>query len=999
MQSAHSRIIATATVILAALFLLFQPTTALAGTRANTVEFVAGSYSGNGSAGQNTNTDLTFPAQQLKLAESSADIKSAYVQLDMVIEAYTDYTGDHTGHKMAFDACASPCTANAFSGTGRVLRDESTVLTYSETESNHVRLLQDVTSEAQMAAYTGGGSTLNYQVGYHIKRATAANSISNARAKLIVTYTYDDTSANRTNTIIYPLDAQQALGEGSFRLKNVSGCTKDSNCPLLDYNVTVPEIGSGLQSWFEISSYNDDNASNDITGNVNIEGTDTDSGNYILEAALGGGAGNDLMFYIVGLAGYGVNATQTLEWYFGSSGSQGIMGGEAHQTYTYAANAATKTKTVSYPIGVITNDLVTAPYSASANVYLPEDGVDVKAAWFRLYGSSTGTGANTLGINTKMGSNSPTSNWPYTLTAPSVVVNPTYQWNVAVPSSEFTELEGASASTPKTALITFASGTAGLEGFSGEFMVTYTYTGETSYQQSLRTYGSQSTANPSMSGQQLSSALTFPDSGTKTKLASGSRVSFTYSDPEGAMGGSQTFSDVSLADDGETCSTSDAYATRHDSTNAFLEYIDIGGHSNLDTTDGAQYEICWSEDGGGGVNTGAKFNSQILYTYKVDGAAEAPTVTPESGDRNPDLSGSAYSGGGSHTKTDWKIVTSSDCGSGTVAWEDTNDTTNKTSVVVNTVNGSFVGPLSGETKLAESTGYWACARYYDGAYTDWSAPAALNTNSAPVASNASINSGAATLTPDAGTTTEVTGTFTVTDSDGCDQLAAPKVKIYRSGAGHEGVDDNNNRYTMSCDQDVDSCEDSADTDATYTCTANVQYYIESTDGTSPYPTENWEMRAEPEDTTGPGTVNTDTIDVASVAAVSSTSGISFDTMSLGTDTGAVNETVVVTNTGNVRLDLNVSAFGNSFGDGLSMDCESGDITVGNLKQSLTGFTYSSGGTPLTSSYVEIDADIVKSTGSASSVTLYHGYATPASGAGGACAGQLALSPVADSIAD
>ena len=153
--------------------------------RANSVEFFAGAFSGNGTTGQNSDTNQTFSQFDFRLAESNVSIKNAYLVFESQFEGYVNNAGAYTGYNLAFDACSAPCTPDAFAGS---VATDTTVLAYDETESNIVRLLADVTQEAQLAAYAGGG-TLSGQVGYNIKRGTAVNSIAWAHAKLAVTYT------------------------------------------------------------------------------------------------------------------------------------------------------------------------------------------------------------------------------------------------------------------------------------------------------------------------------------------------------------------------------------------------------------------------------------------------------------------------------------------------------------------------------------------------------------------------------------------------------------------------------------------------------------------------------------------------------------------------------------------------------------------------------------------------------------------------------------------
>jgi hypothetical protein len=91
----------------------------------------------------------------------------------------------------------------------------------------------------------------------------------------------------------------------------------------------------------------------------------------------------------------------------------------------------------------------------------------------------------------------------------------------------------------------------------------------------------------------------------------------------------------------------------------------------------------------------------------------SPTASQTNVERNPTVTSSAFSSnpGLTHTSSDWQIAT--DSGFSSVVWSKATDTTNKTSIVVNTTNGTFAGVLLGLTQLTELTGYYVRVRYTD----------------------------------------------------------------------------------------------------------------------------------------------------------------------------------------------------------------------------------------------------------------------------------------------
>jgi len=83
--------------------------------------------------------------------------------------------------------------------------------------------------------------------------------------------------------------------------------------------------------------------------------------------------------------------------------------------------------------------------------------------------------------------------------------------------------------------------------------------------------------------------------------------------------------------------------------------------------------------------------------------------------QNPTLTGSAFAttdpSNPTHQASQWQIAT--EVGISNVVWDSGTDTTNKTSTIVNSTNGTFAGVLSGKTFLTENTTYYWHVRYQD----------------------------------------------------------------------------------------------------------------------------------------------------------------------------------------------------------------------------------------------------------------------------------------------
>ena len=277
-------------------------------------------------------------------------------------------------------------------------------------------------------------------------------------------------------------------------------------------------------------------------------------------------------------------------------------------------------------------------------------------------------------------------------------------------------------------------------------------------------------------------------------------------------------------------------------------------------------------------------------------------------------------------------------------------------------------------------------------------------NSLPVASAAAIT-GAPTLTLTENTTTTVTATFTVTDNNGCEDIDSHSSNdticvLYRtdvaSGAGC--TPDAENCYSMNCTQTGGSCPaGGADLDALYSCTADVQFYADATDAGTHIGT-NWTATATPRDNAGTdGTTDAGTAEMATTTALAVSGTIDYGSIALNADTGSVDDTATVTNTGNdTPIDIQLDAYGTTSGDGQgkALDCTVGAILVAKEKYHLTITTAYTSKIALSDTAASVaDFDLAK--GAASTKPVYFGLGMPADGVGGSCTGKINFTPVSD----
>ncbi|MCK5538950.1 MAG: fibronectin type III domain-containing protein, partial [Bacteroidales bacterium] len=348
--------------------------------RVKTVTYLAGLNYGNGVAGENSDVSNTFSTFNFKLGEGDVEIRNAYIIFEAQFEAYANNVGNYSGYNLAFDTCVEPCTADALGATDKIIKDENTILSYDETESNQIRLLYDVTTETQLAAYSGSSVEMEAQIAYRLERGGASNSISYSSAQLVISYVYDDSlTTNTTNTIYYPLDSNVSGDSGTRLSSQVNGCTLNIDCPTFSYQMDIPEYGSSVSDWFRVQAVNDHNNStkdDDFTLDINIETYDINSNSVIHEVANAGGQGKPLPYYFETIPGFSPNLSQSLEMHPSSvlAYTYYLLGGEVAMTYIASSSASTKTRTVSFPLGVINNGGTTALSNSSVGVYFPENG-------------------------------------------------------------------------------------------------------------------------------------------------------------------------------------------------------------------------------------------------------------------------------------------------------------------------------------------------------------------------------------------------------------------------------------------------------------------------------------------------------------------------------------------------------------------------------------------------------------------------------------------------
>lgn len=239
------------------------------------------------------------------------------------------------------------------------------------------------------------------------------------------------------------------------------------------------------------------------------------------------------------------------------------------------------------------------------------------------------------------------------------------------------------------------------------------------------------------------------------------------------------------------------------------------------------------------------------------------------------------------------------------------------------------------------------------------------------------------LDPVPGTTFKVWCNGTANDSNGYADLASASGVIYGPGSSAGAADDPTNHYSAA------DCNLSLNTDGKFSCAFDVQFY--ALNGT-------WTCDVNVTDSVGQSTLANDTSDMTQLLAINVPSAtMDFGTMLVGTDTGATDKKVNVTNNGNVRVDLQLDAYKNwaapDNNDVDAMGCSIlGSIPIANVRYSLTPATNYAAKTSFQGAGVltENTFKLAPQTSGVAGTTkpVYFGLGIPAAGVAGTCNGVL-----------
>jgi hypothetical protein len=183
-------------------------------------------------------------------------------------------------------------------------------------------------------------------------------------------------------------------------------------------------------------------------------------------------------------------------------------------------------------------------------------------------------------------------------------------------------------------------------------------------------------------------------------------------------------------------------------------------------------------------------------------------------------------------------------------------------------------------------------------------------NITPVVTNVVINGGL-DINLTEGTTTPISITADVTDNNGCGngEISTVTTNLYRSGLGSAACDTNGEDDYDDCYAVVSCTENTCSgAGASYSCSVDVQYHADPTDLGTEFPTEKWysTVIATDQYSSANSYENNTGVILNSLTALDVTSSINYGALSVGPNTGNLDQTTTTTTTGNVGIDQYLS---------------------------------------------------------------------------------------------
>ena len=268
--------------------------------------------------------------------------------------------------------------------------------------------------------------------------------------------------------------------------------------------------------------------------------------------------------------------------------------------------------------------------------------------------------------------------------------------------------------------------------------------------------------------------------------------------------------------------------------------------------------------------------------------------------------------------------------------------------------------------------------------------------SVPVVSNVKLNN-QNNIDLVENSTTTISATADLYDSQGCSDITSVTAKIYRSGVtnGKDCTPNENNCYSVaSCS--ITNCSGNY---ASTTCSIDMWFNADPTDSDTPWASEYWRAYIEATDSgslTGYNYSPADVPDVNSLLALSVDGSINYGSLNPLGKTDPLTATTTVSATGNISLDVNL------MGTNLCTDyptCASYYIPVGKQVYATSSVSYSSG-TPLAADpggELELNCPKTISHTSLQTKDVYWGIEIPKPQKAGSYTGEITFTAVKNEL--
>lgn len=257
-------------------------------------------------------------------------------------------------------------------------------------------------------------------------------------------------------------------------------------------------------------------------------------------------------------------------------------------------------------------------------------------------------------------------------------------------------------------------------------------------------------------------------------------------------------------------------------------------------------------------------------------------------------------------------------------------------------------------------------------------PSGTVNNVAPTVSAVNITDATVTLTENS--TTNITITATITDTNSGDDISSATATFYLVSEGTSCSDDNNNCYT-----DIGCTLGTTDgNDKNATCTATDIYFHATPGSWGAYV-----LTADDDGATGSATDTTpSTVDTLYALIVTGT--ISYDALNPGANMASTTKAVNATTTGNAAIDVQIKGDAMTFG-------ATGTIAITNQRYSTTTNDAWASATAASSSYVSFEVAMAKPTTSPSDVgdIIYWAWGVPSGTPDGSYSGTSYFNAVSD----